>query len=102
MCALMACLVYLLWNIRLYNKRLIIGSSLMLIKRVDDLFQLENLREDARKLGVNFITGGAGTLFIARSTALTIWIVIAAICVILTGIALTLGGSYKGFTNELK
>ncbi len=74
----------------------------MLIRRIDKLFQLEDLREDIRKLGVNFITGGVGALFVARSTGLTIWIVVAAICVILIGIGLTLGSSFRGFTNELK
>jgi hypothetical protein len=68
----------------------------MLIKRIDNVFSITSLQEDFRKLGVNFITAGAGALLIAHAKDLTPWVVTTSVCAIMVGILGLLLGTYRG------
>jgi hypothetical protein len=75
----------------------------MLIKRIEQIVNLDSLQEDFRKLGVNLITAGAGVLFFSKTTGLQgSWFNIPALCVIIFGVISIVGGVYRGSSNESK
>ena len=71
----------------------------MLIKRIEQYLDVDKLQEDLRKLGVNFITAGGGTLVIAHSTGLTQWLITSSCCVIIGGVIVTFLGLLRRNNN---
>ena len=72
----------------------------MLIKRIEQIFDLNELQEEFRKLGINLITGGAGALFF--SSGHSHWITFTAMCVMIAGVFFELLGLYRRSSNESK
>lgn len=62
----------------------------MLIKRINQLFNLDELQVEFRRLGINLITGGAGALFFSKGHSH--WLTFTAMCVMIAGIVFELLG----------
>lgn len=72
----------------------------MLIKRINELFNLDELQVEFRKLGINLITGSAGALFFSKGHSH--WLTFIAMCVMIAGIVFELLGLYRRSSNESK
>ncbi len=67
----------------------------MLIKHIKYIFDTEHLREDLRKLGINFITAGTAGLFVTHIAGLTKIVILSSMWLIFIGLLTTLLGLYR-------
>ncbi len=71
----------------------------MSIKKIEKNTNIDALKEDSRKIGVNFITAGTAALFLSHTIHPTLWMWFGAFWIILMGtFALYLG--IKNGRNE--
>ena len=68
----------------------------MLIRRIKHAYNIKAVKEDLRKIGVNFITAGAVGLAITHISDLTLVASCASILVILAGTCALFLGYSKG------
>lgn len=67
----------------------------MLTKRIEKIFDIKNLKEDARKLGINLITAGTAGLFVTHIAGLTKMVILSSMWLIFIGLLTTLLGLYR-------
>jgi hypothetical protein len=67
----------------------------IMLKTLEKHLNIHLLKEDIRKLGVNFITAGTAGLFITHIVGLTFLLAITSLWVIFGGILLLVFGLYK-------
>ena len=67
----------------------------MLLERIEKHISFEALKEDLRKIGINFVTAGTVGLFVTHIAGLTLLVVGASIWVIITGLIASFLGLYR-------
>ena len=70
--------------------------TIILTNRIEKIFDFKNLKEDARKLGINLITAGTAGLFVTHIAGLTQTVVLSSIWLVTIGLLTTLFGLYRG------
>lgn len=69
-------------------------------KYIERYVDIGFLKEDVRKLGINFVTAGNVGLFITHIAGLTLLLVAASVWVIMSGIGLLVFGLYQKEEEE--
>ena len=66
-----------------------------MFKNLENYFDMYSLKEDLRKIGISFITGGILGLFINHIIGLTIFAALAAIWIVIVGLICEFCGAYR-------
>jgi len=67
----------------------------MLIKQIKHIFDIEHLKEDLRKLGINLITAGTAGMLVTHVTGLTRMMILSSVWLVSIGLLTTLLGLYR-------